>query len=235
MLTPYNTDIRMALKWQQNKAPNITLLINQKANWYDQFQTQFWTNWTTNVFEIRTANPFGLLIWCIILGVPSQLFGLSSNARAWAYGKFRQNFVARPGTVPFPPDNPNIIGGNFAGGGQTTILNLDEARWILRLRYVALVSNGRLAFVNYMLNFIFNDGEPWDFAGGRYFYVADSTVAPVAVGGKPVATITGAFNIEYRIGHNMGFSDQFLNVLRDESLGVAPQFAGSKYTVNVEA
>ena len=174
-LTPYDTNILQALKWQQNKAPNITSLIQQKANWYQQFNTTFWQNWETTVFDLRTAGSFGILIWCIILGVPSQLFGLFGNSRAWAYGPNRQNFVYNEGGTP--PADANLIGGNFAGGGATTILNPEEAIWALQLRYAALVSNGRIAFVNFMLNWIFNSGEPWDFAAGRYFYVADCTVA----------------------------------------------------------
>lgn len=176
-LTPYNTNILQALKWLQNKAPNITSLITQKANWYSTYQTQFWQQWTTNVFVLSTANNFGILIWCIILGVPTQVFGLDATTLAWAYGDSRQNYKYS-GSPPAPPGE-NALGGNFAAGGQTTILNLQEARWALLLRYVALVSNGRISFVNKMLNFIFNNGAPWDFATGNYFYVADSTLAGV--------------------------------------------------------
>lgn len=300
-LTPYNTNILQALKWQQNKAPNITSLLQQKANWYQQFNTTFWQNWETTVFDLRTAGSFGILIWCIILGVPSQLFGLFGNSRAWAYGPNRQNYVYNEGGTP--PPNANLIGGNFAGGGNTTILNPEEAIWALQLRYAALVSNGRIAFVNFMLNWIFNLGEPWDYAGGKWFYVMDSTGTVVNVTGvtlfangtlisatnytllptgtvifgagdapaaaavltasgswngtaftalgfgtgdgtalafhltRPVGVQTGTsgpFKIEYRIGPNMGFSSQFINLLNSPQFGITPQFAGSSYTVIVE-
>lgn len=173
----YNTDLTQCLKWMQNNAPNIQALVNQKANWYSQFQDKFWSDWEKNVFNIATANPFGIMIWCIILGVPSQLFGLYGNQRAWAYGKFRQNYVwSATGT---PPSYANLIGGNYAGGSHTTVLNIQEARWALMLRYAALVSNGRIAFINKMLNWIFNNGLAWNFPAGKYFYVADSSMVSI--------------------------------------------------------
>lgn len=234
-LTPYDTNILRALKWQQGNAPNVTSLITQKADWYQKNHTDFWTNWEASVFDLRTAGPFGILIWCIILGVPSQLFGLYGNSRGWAYGPNRQNYKY-VGDASKAPANANLIGGNFAGGGSTSILSLKEARWALRLRYAALVSNGRIEFVNYMLNWIFNDGKAWDFANKKYFYVADSTIVPVAAspGVVPVAAINGAFKIEYRIGAAMDFSAQFINLLNSPQFGITPQFAGSQYTVIVE-
>ena len=177
-LTPYNTSLLQVLKWMQNQAPNITSLITQKDNWYTNYQWTFWQNWYTNVFNLATANNFGILIWCIILGVPTQVFGLDATTYAWAYGNSRQNYINSQ--TPAPPD-ANLIGGNFAAGGQTTILNLQEARWALQLRYVTLVSNGRLSFINKMLNWIFNNGLPWNFAAGQYFYVADCTLAGVPI------------------------------------------------------
>lgn len=230
-MTPYNPNILQALKWQHNKAPNITALIQQKSDWYGQFHTKFWSDWQRDVFDLRTANTFGILIWCIILGVPSQLFGLFGNVRSWAYGASRQNYLYS-GATPAPAGS-NTVGGNFAGGGRTTVLNPDEARWALQLRYAALVSNGRLAFVNFMLNWIFNGGEPWDYASGKYLYVADSTVA-AATSPINVNAIADPFTIEYRIGPGMNFSAQFINLLNSPQYGIVPQFAGSKYTVIVE-
>ncbi|AWN08531.1 hypothetical protein HOV04_gp29 [Xanthomonas phage XcP1] len=231
-LTKYNTDIRQSIKWQQNKAPNIQSIINQKYNWYSQFNEMFWKNWQRDVFTLKTASPFGLLVWCIILGVPSQLFGLYGNTASWAFGPNRQNFKYS-GSLPAPP-GANLVGGNFAGGGDTTILSIREARLALLLRYAALVSNGRISYVNRMLNWIFNDGNEWDIESGRYFYVADSTVHQEE-NGISVSPIIGAFNIEYRIGPGMDFSSQFINLLNEPDYGITPQFSGSKYVVIKES
>src|ERR1700730_2318587 len=88
----YDGDLTQALKWLQNEAPNLQSLVNQKAAWYSQFHESFWANWQVNVFNLQTANSFGLMVWCIILGVPSQLFGLYPVDASFAYGALRQNY-----------------------------------------------------------------------------------------------------------------------------------------------
>ena len=177
----WNGDILQALKWMHDAAPNTTSLITLKRDWYDKFNTQFWVDWQQFVFNLDTANNFGLMVWCIILGVPSQLFGLYPPDGAWAYGSDRQNFV---GTGPAPYDSE---GGNFYGGGEFTLLTAEEIRWALKLRYAALVSNGRIEYINRMLNWIFNKGEPWDYGSGKYVYVTDLTGA--GAGSNPAGNI----------------------------------------------
>jgi hypothetical protein len=226
-MTPASTDITRALKWLQNNAPNIQSLINSKSDWYDQFHNNFWTQWETNVFDLETANSFGLMVWCIILGVPAQLFGLYPENNAWAYGAQRQNYKYS-GSVPTLP-NPNLVGGNFYGGGNTTLINIAEVRLALRLRYAALVSNGRLQFINYMLRWIFNNDQPWDFPGKRYFYVVDSTAPAQTL--TPTPPVTTPHLMEYRVGANMGLSAQFINLLNSPQYGIVPSCAGTRYTV----
>ncbi|WGN90798.1 hypothetical protein [Burkholderia phage vB_BglM_WTB] len=171
-MIPYSNDSTQAIKWLQNKAPKLQALINAKADWYSSFNDQFWTEWYTNVFNLDTANTFGLQVWCIILGLPSTQFGLFPVGQSWAYGAARENYVYS-GTLPAPAGSS--AGGNFFGGSDSTLLNLDEVRFALKLRYAALVGNGRIAYINRMLNWIFNKGQPWDYASKRYVYAADIT------------------------------------------------------------
>lgn len=177
----YNGDLLQAMKWAQNNAPGLTALITAKDKWYNNFHTLFWSQWEENVFDLRTANNFGLQVWCIILGVPSAGFGLYPASNAWAYGANRQNYIYSGLDTTIPADDRNTVGGNFYGGGSTEILNLDEIRNVLRLRYVALVSNGNVAFINRMLRYIFNDDAEWDFANGVYFYLADKSLQVAGV------------------------------------------------------
>ena len=248
----YNTDINQVLKWMQNKAPAITNIVNQKADWYRSNHEQFWENWKSDVFDIRTAKPFGLVVWCIILGVPSSLFGFYTNVRAWAYGKDRQNFVysgdsqyegyevpaqTDPYNIVLPVDgtttvsNPNRLGGNFVGGGSTTLLTIDEVRYVLMLRYAALVSNGQVMWINRMLRYIFNDGQPWDYDSKKYFYLADSTIAP----SSSVSAITTPYYMEYRMGASIKFSGQFIELLNSAQYGIMPTCSGIKYKVVQES
>lgn len=232
-MTPPNGSILQALKWMQNNAPNIQSLVQQKSDWYAQFNEGFWNDWKTNIFDIRTANSFGIMIWCTILGVPSSLFGLYPTGKtSWAYGANRQNYIYS-GTDPLLPD-PNLEGGNFFGGGNATIVDIQDARWTLMLRYAALVSNGRIALMNHMLRFIFNDDEPWDFPGKKYFYAIDVT-APDVQPATPTPPVAQAMQLEYRIGANMPLSAQFIITINSPQYGLMPTCAGVKYTVIQEA
>lgn len=249
-MIPFSGRIEQCLKWMQNKAPHVQSLISAKSLWYTRYDQDFWDDWKVNVFDIKTANPFGLAIWCIILGLPAKNLGLEQGSEAWAYGKFRQNYIYS-GTDP-DLQNPNLIGGNFVGGGDTSIRDLDEIRKLLQLRYVSIVSNGRLAFVNEMLAAIFNDGKPWDFSTGKYFYVTDCTMKPSALRSLTMdfvsdsyyfepdtevdsssgqSPIVGAFKIEYRIGKGLTFSDQFINLLNEPNSLILPSFGGSSLKV----
>lgn len=174
-MTPFNGDLEQSLKWMQNNAPNIQSLVKQKAAWFNTYHTQFWTQWEENVFNINTANNFGLMVWCIILGVPSSSFGFYQTQDVWGFGKNRQNFIYEAVDGQAAPANPNEVGGNFYGGTGTELSNPDEIRKALKLRYVALVSNGSIAFINQMMKLIFNDDADWDYAGKNYMYIADCT------------------------------------------------------------
>lgn len=218
-MTPYNGDINQSLKWLQNLAPGIQGIIQRKANWYGLYHKQFWSGWFSSVFDLRTANPFGLMVWCIILGVPSAPFGLYPTGNGWGFGPLRQNFIFSD-TVPTLPD-PNLIGGNFYGGGNSEILNLDEVRWALQLRYVTLVCGGNVKFINRMLRYIFNKDLPW--SGNRYFYVADVTNTTAPTAAQRI--------VELRVGPGMGLSTQLINVLNDPTMGVTPSVCGAKTTV----
>lgn len=167
----YNDDLEQSIKWMQNEAPNIQNLVRLKAQWYESYHKNFWESWERDVFNIDTANSFGLVVWCIILGVPTSLFSFDPPTEAWAFGPNRQNFISA--TTPAIA-NPNKLGGNFVNiGGALT--SLEDFRKLLKLRYVALVSNGNMAFINKMLNYIFNKGNPWDFSNKNYAYVIDSS------------------------------------------------------------
>jgi hypothetical protein len=229
-LVPYNSDILQALKWMQNNAPAIQSLLNKKSAWYQQYQTNFWQQWTENVFDIRSANPFGLMIWCIILGVPSEIFGLFPLDNSWAYGPLRQNFVY---SGLHPVANPNLVGGNFYGGGNTTVVNLVEVRQALQLRYAALVSNGRIEYINRMLKNIFSPDDDWSFPEKKYFYCTDLTAPAQTL--TPTAPVTTPFYLEYRIGINTKISAQFLGLMNSPQYGIMPVGAACRYLVKQES
>lgn len=63
-------DLTKHIFWQYNNAPALNSLINSKQSWYNENQTDYWTNWVKNVLNITSANDYGLAIWGILLGIP---------------------------------------------------------------------------------------------------------------------------------------------------------------------
>lgn len=143
----FSVDLLRALLWQYNDAINLQALLEQKNAWYFKNQTQFWNNWFADVFDLRTANDFGLSVWSIILGQPTYINNTPSPADypAWGFGDYGQNF-----------DN-----GNFASdNGNTYQLPTETARILLQLRYFQLISSGTVPETNRMLKYVFANYGP---------------------------------------------------------------------------
>lgn len=75
-------DLKQCLLWQYNNSQALRNLLNAKQNWYTQNHAQFWKNWYDNVFNIDTADDFGLAVWGQIL-------------------KFSRNVTAKDGTLHY--------------------------------------------------------------------------------------------------------------------------------------
>jgi len=143
----FSVDILRALLWQYNNAPRLESILTQKQAWYDDNQSAFWTDWTRDVFDLRTANAFGLKVWAIILGLPLTVSvgPTPTTAPAWAFGVLRQNFGR----------------GNFGRGGSGSIsLTLEQQRLILRLRYFQLVGRCNVPEINKFMIAVFGNLGP---------------------------------------------------------------------------
>ena len=64
-----SVDLVRALLWQHGNATALRSLIESKQDWYNINQATFWANWYRDVFNIDTANDFGLAVWGRILNV----------------------------------------------------------------------------------------------------------------------------------------------------------------------
>lgn len=99
----YSIDLLRALLWQDNKAPQMTALLQQKQAWYDENVSTFWENWVRDVFDIRTANEFGLAVWAIILGVPTSVILPPTNKANFG---FNSTVYTVPYQVSYPAEQP---------------------------------------------------------------------------------------------------------------------------------
>lgn len=138
----YSVDLLRALLWQDNKAARLTSILQQKQNWYDTFVSTFWENWVRDVFDIRTANDFGLAVWAIVLGMPTTAVLPPTNKANFGFGPYNKNFDR----------------GNFGSLHATTVgLTLEQRRILLRLRYFSLITRCTIPEVNAGMKAILGD------------------------------------------------------------------------------
>jgi len=137
----FSVDLLKALLWQHDNAAGLLSLLRQKQRWYDENQTRFWQDWYRDVFNLDTANEFGLAIWSRILNLPLQVQTESAVRPAWGFGVNHLNFE----------------NGSFAATDGQAGLTLEQSRLALKLRYFQITSRGAVPEINEWLEGTFAD------------------------------------------------------------------------------
>lgn len=131
----FDMDLLRVIPWGKDNAPNLTALLGHKAEWYKKHHSEFWTQWERDVFNLGTANDFGLNVWAIILDLPIYTNPEESPPTFPAFG------FADFG-LPFDQ-------GYFATSGNlANALTLEQRRMLLLLRWMCLVSDGTMHSIN---------------------------------------------------------------------------------------
>lgn len=133
-----------ALLWQYNDASRLQTLLELKQSWYSEQWAKFWDDWRRDVFDLRTANDFGLSVWAIILDLPLSFEPPGSDVSkiAWGFGTRRKNFN----------------NGNFKRRSGTSVtLSTEQKRLALRLRYFQLFTTGSVTEINAFLAALFGE------------------------------------------------------------------------------
>lgn len=144
----FHTDLLKAILWQYEEAENLKQLANYKSAFFEKSTTQFWSRWYRDVFNIDTANDFGLAIWARILDVSLGIDIPPSDVTkiGFGFGKKRGNFNR-----------------NFKRNSDYTLaLTRDQKRLIIRMRYFTLTQNPTVPNINAFLK--------------RFFWEEDSKV-----------------------------------------------------------
>lgn len=140
----FSVDLLRCVLWQYNDAARLQTLISKKQEWYTKNQTEFWLNWIRDVFDLRTANDFGLAVWGKILRESREAYvgGTSADYPAFGFGQYRRNFGR----------------GNFrrANAGYVR-LGMEQYRLLLQLRYYKLISRGTVPEINAFMKRLFQD------------------------------------------------------------------------------
>lgn len=151
----FSVDLMRAILWQYTDAARLIALLQAKQDWYDENQTAFWQNWYDDVFNLQTANDFGLSVWAIILGLPLAV-APDDSAGQDIFG--------------FAADDFNFNHGNFASDGAQIILTTEQKRLVLRLRYYQLTTRHSVTQANAIMAAVFGPGE---------VYVVDSLLMKI--------------------------------------------------------
>lgn len=138
----FGLDLKKVLLWQYENAPNIKALVQAKQAWYEANQTSLFEAYVRDIFDLNTANAFGLSVWAIILGVPIVYNLPGAGDEGWGFGEFRFNFN----------------NGNFQeNSGTFYSLSIETARVVLKLRYYKLIGTCTVPSINRAMKDVFKD------------------------------------------------------------------------------
>lgn len=129
----FSLNLLRALLWQHNAALRLETLVTRKQDWYTSEFSSFWDDWIRDVFDLQTANAFGLSVWAIILNVPIAVVAGGDDPDKPVWG--------------FKLTDVNFTHGNFAPWIPSE-LTIEQTRLILRLRYFQLVTRATVPEIN---------------------------------------------------------------------------------------
>lgn len=141
-----SVDLLQSVLWQDNDAVNLQALLQAKQDWYQANHCDFWNNWIADVFNLDTANLFGLKVWSDILDLPLYSTIIPDDPDYPNFG--------------FDPTGLNFDQGNFARDANNNYrLTVEEIRTVLKLRMVQLTTNGIVPEINRQLAKVFTQNE----------------------------------------------------------------------------
>ena len=141
-----NVNILNSILWQDENNDQLKKIIEMKQEWYNANACEFWDDWVKDVFNLNTANEFGLSVWSVILNM--RLFA-TNDASDENYNAFG-----------FDSDNAYNFGfGNFAtDANQSFLLSVEQKRLILKMRFFQLVTRCTIPEINKFMASIFGVG-----------------------------------------------------------------------------
>lgn len=144
-------DLRRVILWQYEQAVKLIGIVDISQAGYDSLQHNFWNVWFNDVFNINTANAFGLAVWAKILNVKVTVdFDPQPDKIAFGYSTKRTNY-----------ERGNF--GNKGGSGSSVTLNEEQVRLLVKTRYFALTNKPTLDNINDFLreNYWKGDSKVW--------------------------------------------------------------------------
>lgn len=90
-----NVNLLECLLWQYDNAPKLKALVQSMQDDFNGNTKEFWDNFYTNVFNLDTANSFGLTVWGILLGVERPKYIRDGQEYAYSDDMYKTYLKAR--------------------------------------------------------------------------------------------------------------------------------------------
>lgn len=148
----FNADIESEITWQFDNSDAVKTLIYGKHDFYKENVTDFFNDWYRDVFNLDTANYFGLIVWAIILGCTE-------------YIEITQKISKN--TIGFSDTHKNFHESNFALSNYIYTLKIEQLRKVLKAQMYNFNSTGSIYDINKLLAFIFPDNNPYITVDGK--------------------------------------------------------------------
>jgi hypothetical protein len=148
----YSLNLLEVLQWRNSVSEKLIGILQDWNSFYEEWHTEFWEDWYNDVFNLQTANDFGLSVWAIILDFPQINDTIPANYPAFSFNRAE-----------------NFNHGNFLPNASTIHLTTEELRIALKLQYYKWVSNCVPSVVNKFLAFVF---------GSDLVYTVDASALP---------------------------------------------------------
>lgn len=136
-----NTDILENITCQYDQSPALSTLIAGEQTFFNTNVRDFWNSWKEIVFNLNTANRFGLLIWAVILGCTEYVEMTQKLLTGKSFG--------------FGEHNKNFFQSNFALNSIIINLSTTALRKLLKAQMLNFNSNASIADMNRILTILF--------------------------------------------------------------------------------
>lgn len=140
----FHCNLLKSILWQHEGAPGALSLAYSDQDWFASNHTSFWQGWYRDVFNLTTANTFGLAVWLRILNFSSNISFTPVVKDNWGFGNFAgiENF-----------DNEG-----FSFTFNSVSLSNTLVRSILLMRWFNITEQPTAYNINRMLAHIFGPG-----------------------------------------------------------------------------
>ena len=138
-----NVNLLRSILWQYENADKLKTLVLGQQEWINENHTDFWNGWIRDVFNLKTANAFGLSVWTRILNVSLTIEREQNIDDVLGFGIEHENF-----------NN----GGFGVATGAIDNVSVEQARKMLLARYFTLTYAPTVPNINMILEVLFGAG-----------------------------------------------------------------------------